>query len=222
MGGAEDGGVDAAPGQLGLHVLKVHPPHPVLVLTQRAVDDLVAAVGQALGKANVGGGVDQDPVAPGAEHVQRGDYASQHPVLIADVLRLQAGDPVAVPVPGGDGVVIRLGGGEVAVGRVLDPADDGLGNGGEGGKTHVRHPHGDGVKALLGGAGGKAGGRAQGVHRQGVHPPAVQYGGKIIFHIERSFSLDYTISWPFINMEPPRRRGNLPAFAIDGEDNLML
>ena len=46
VGRAEHGGVDLVLHDLLLHVLKIHPPHAVLVLLQGAVDNVVAVIGQ--------------------------------------------------------------------------------------------------------------------------------------------------------------------------------
>ena len=63
---------------------------------------------------------------------------------------------------------------------MLDAGNDLLLDGGHYREVHVRHPHGDGVKALLGGRGGKAG--AQAVHGDGVFAVAFENGRKIVFH----------------------------------------
>ena len=144
------------------------------------MDDVVAVVVEAVGKADVGGAVHQHLVAPGADAVQRADHAAQHAVLVADVLCLQPGDAVALCLPLDDGVIILFGGRIVAEGRVLHPGDHFLLHGGHRGKVHVGHPHGDGVKALFGGRGRKA--VAQPVHRQCVLAVAVQQRCKIVFH----------------------------------------
>ena len=193
--------------QLFLHVRKVHPPDALPVPGQRAVDDAVAAVGQASGKADVGGRVDQHLVPLGAHRAQGAEHAAQHTVLIADALLGQPGDAVAVRLPPDDGVEVRLRRLEVAVGGVASPVHDGLGDSGDGGKVHVRHPHGDQVEPLLGPVGGEARSAAQAVHRQGVPAPAVQNGGKIVFHSEKRPFLS------FLYYNPSRRRtqeGNFP------------
>ena len=165
-----------------LHILVIHAPDAVLVLDQGAVDDAVAVVGQRAREADVGGAVEQHLVAPGAEDVQGRDHAAQNAVLVADVLGFQTGHAVAGFVPADDGAEILLGGHEVAVGRVHGALDHGLGNGGDHGEIHVGHPHGDGIKAGQGRAGGKAVGLADHIHDNGILAMSVHDGGKIVFH----------------------------------------
>jgi len=167
--------------QVLFHIGEIHPPDAVLILHQRGVDGLVAVVLQALGEADVGGAVDQHFVAPGADAVQRTDDAAQHTVLVADVLRLQAGDAVAGLVPADDAVKVLRRGLKIAEGRVLGALDDGFLNGGHGGEVHVRHPHGDGIEAFLRGSGRKAV-ALQAVHRNGVPAAAVNDRSEIVFH----------------------------------------
>ncbi len=179
---AEDGGMDLLLLELLLHVLRIHPPDAVLVLDQGAEHHVVAVVGQAGGESHIGGGVEQHLVAPGADAVQGRHHAAQHAVFVADVFLGKAGDPVALLLPADDGGEILLTGGEIAEGRMLDAVGHGLLDGGNGGEVHVRHPHGDGVKALPGCAGGKAGHSAQTVHSDGVPAVAGQDGSKIVLH----------------------------------------
>ena len=138
--------------QMLFHVRKIHPPDAVFVLHQRGMHGLVAVVLQAHGETDVGGAVDQDLVAAGADAVQRTDDAAQHTVLVADVFRLQAGDAVALLMPPDDAVEIRIRGLKIAEGRVFCTLNDGFLDGGHGGEIHVGHPHRDGVKALLRGS----------------------------------------------------------------------
>ena len=170
------------------HVGKVHPPDTLLVLCQRGVDNVIAVVRQAVGKADVGGAVTQHVVPLGAKHVQCGGHAAQYAVFVADVFRLQAGDAVVVFLPADDGIVVFRRGVKVAEGRMLRPGDHGLLNGGNHGEIHVRHPHGDHVKALPGGGIGGTGG-AHGVDGDGVLSPAIQNGSKVVFHLCFSFFL---------------------------------
>ena len=186
MGGAENGGVDLVVHDLLLHIGEVHPPDAFLVDIEGGVDDVVAVVFQSVGEANVGGGVEQHIIAPGAEHVQSADHTAQDTVGIADVLGLQAFHTVAELVPADDGIVVFLPGGEVAIGRMLGPLDDGFGNGGHRGEVHVGHPHGDQVEALLGSGDGKSGGTG-GIHGNGIHAMTVHDGSEIVFHSESPF-----------------------------------
>ena len=172
VGGTEYGGVDSVLRDFLLHVRKVHAVCTVLVQNQRAVDDSVAIVAQGPGKAHIGGGVEEHIVPSGAEHVQGADHAAQHAVLIADAFPGEACGAVAGLLPPDDRVQVFLPGGEVAEMRLLCAGDDRFLHRGDGGEVHVRHPHGDGVEALLGGTGGGA--VAQGVNGDGVHAFAVQ------------------------------------------------
>ena len=62
----------------------------------------------AAGKADVGGAVQQDLVARAGERAEGGDHAAEHAVLVADVLRLEAGDAVARLVPADDGLEVLV------------------------------------------------------------------------------------------------------------------
>ena len=141
LGGTENGGVDVIFHDLLFHVGKIHPPDTLLVLCQRRVDNVIAIVRQAVGKANVGRAVEQHVVPFGAQNVQRGDHAAQYAVFVADVFRLQAGDAVARFVPADDGIIIFIGRTKIAKGRVLGALDNGLLDGRYRGKIHIRHPH---------------------------------------------------------------------------------
>ena len=195
VGVAHDGGMDLFLFQVLFHVLKVHPPHAVFILDQRAVDSLVAVVLQAHGKTDVGGAVDQDLVALGADAVQGADHAAQHAVLVADALLGQALHAVALCLPPDDGIEVFIGGVEVAKRGVVGALDDGFLDGGHGGEVHIGHPHGDGIKALLGGGGGKAGAKA--IHCNGILAVAVHDGSEIVFH-SGAPSLKIFI-WPHFN-----------------------
>ena len=182
VGGAENGGVDLVVHDLFLHVLEVHTPDLILIHIHGGVNDVVAVILQSVGEAHIGRGVDQHIIAPGTHHIQGADHTAQNAVGIADVLALQTFHAVAVALPVDDGVVILITGQEIAVAGVLGTLDDGFGDGGRGGEVHVRHPHGNQVKAVSGLAGGI-------VHSQSVHAMAVDDGGKIIFHGNSPFCL---------------------------------
>ena len=164
-----------------LHVLVVQPPDTLFIPLHRVQDDVVAAVLQRMGEAHIGRALDQHVVSPGAEHVQRGNHAAQHAVLIADVLLLQPGNPVMGALPADNGVKISLGEIKIAEGRMLHPADNGFLNRGADCEIHVRHPHGNRVKALL--RAGGAARRPDGVPGNRVLSAAVRHCFKIIFHI---------------------------------------
>ena len=88
VGAAQDGGVDVLFGEVLFHVGVISSrrhsrPAPA------GVDDVIAVVGQAAGEADVGGAVDQNLVAPGADAVQCADDAAQHTVLVTDGLAVR-------------------------------------------------------------------------------------------------------------------------------------
>ena len=143
--------------QLGVHILVIHTPYAVFVLFQRAVDDFVAVVLDAHGKADVGGAVQQHAVAGRGKRGQCRNHAAQNAVFVADIFLGQAGHAVAGFLPAYDGIIIFVRRLKVAERRVLGSFDDRLRNGGYGGKIHIRHPHRDDIKAVLGTIRGKAG-----------------------------------------------------------------
>ena len=106
---------------------------------------------------------------------------AQHPVFVADMLRLQSFYAVTAGLPIDDGGKILLPGVEVPEGGMTDPLRHGLAHRGRRGEIHIRHPHGNGVKAFLGASRRPA--IPQAVHRQGVLPPSVYDGFKIVFHL---------------------------------------
>ena len=179
--GAENGGMDFIFLDFPLHILVVHAPDAVLVNLQRGVDNTIAVVLQCVGEADVGGGVNQHIVPPGAQHIQGADHAAQYAVGIGDVLRGH-GNAVVGFVPAEDGIKILLPGAEIAIGRMLGPLDDGLGHRGHRGEIHIRHPHGNQIEALPAGAVGAEHGVPRSIHRNGIHSLPVQDGSKIIFH----------------------------------------
>ena len=56
---AENRSMDVVLRELSLHVLKVHAPYALVVELQRAMDNTVARGLDGLGKADVGGAMDQ-------------------------------------------------------------------------------------------------------------------------------------------------------------------
>ena len=167
---------------LGIHILKVHPPHTVFILDQWAVHNFIAVVFHTGGKADVGGAVQQHGIAGGSKAGQSRDHAAQHTVFVPDALFGQAGYTVAGLVPADDGIIIFIGRTKIAKGRVLGALDNSLLDGGYRGKIHIRHPHGDHIKARFGRFGRKAVHLADGIYRNGVLAMAVHDGSKIIFH----------------------------------------
>ena len=179
---AEDRHMDVVRLDLGIHILKVHPPHTVFILDQWAVHNFIAVVFHTGGKADVGGAVQQHGIAGGSKASQSRDHAAQHTVFVPDALFGQAGYTVAGLVPADDGIIIFIGRTKIAKGRVLGALDNGLLDGGYRGEIHIRHPHGDHIKARFGRFGRKAVHLADGIYRNGVLAMAVHDGSKIIFH----------------------------------------
>ena len=198
VGIAENGGVDVLLLQAALHVRKVHAPDICLVFYQGRVDDLIAVVFQAMGKANVGGAVEEHLVTPGADAVQGAVNAAENPVFIADVLFGKALNAVAGALPADDGIVVFRCWVKIAEGRVLCPGDNRLLNGGAGGEIHVRDPHGNHVEARLGCP--RCTGAADTVYGNGILPVAVHERGKVVLHwnhLSVSRVVDGSIVRPF-------------------------
>ena len=191
VGAAQDGHMDVVLLQFAVHVGVVHPPHALLVPDQGRVDDPEAVVLQGPGKADVGGAVDQHRVAGACQAGQGRDDPAQDAVFVPDAVPGQQGGiaAVALHLPLDDGVVVGVGGLKIAVGGVAGPLHQRLGDGGHGGEIHVRHPHGDGVEAVPGGVGGKAGVAAQAIHGDGILAAAVQDGSEIVAHRGFSFAV---------------------------------
>ena len=114
VGGAEHHRTDVVALDLGLHVEEVHALHTVAVRFQGAGDDVIAAVFDGTGEADVGGGVDQHVVASGAHSGQGTHEPAQYAVFVADVLLLQPGDAIAALLPADDGVKVLIAGHKVA------------------------------------------------------------------------------------------------------------
>ena len=179
VGGAEHHCTDVVALDLGLHVEEVHALHAVAVRLQGAGDDVIAAVFDGAGEADVGGGVDQHVVASGAHGGQGTHKPAQYAVFVADVFLLQPSDTIAALLPADDGVKVLIAGHKVAEQRMFQPLPDGLRHGGGRGEVHICYPHGDGVEALVG---LEHRDLLHGVHRHGILAPAVIDGGKVEFH----------------------------------------
>ena len=186
---ADDGGVDLMADDLFFHVRIVHAPDTMFVPFELAVDDMVAVILQAACKADVGRAQDEDVVALGAVNVQRRHNAAQHAVFIANVLRKKTLHTVLCPLPVDDSLVIRIRRAEIAEERVPDSFGNGLRNGGDGCKVHVRDPHGKKRNAVLGRVRGEARHGADPVDSQRVHSMAVINGRKIVMHNMPHFCL---------------------------------
>ena len=173
--------------QMPLHIRIVHAPDPLVILYQGRVNQRIAVVPQSVGKPDIGGGVNQNLVAFGAEHVGQGHHAAQNAIYITNMLRGQSFHAVAAALPGADAVIVFVPGRKVAEKGMLQPLPYGLGNGGHRGEIHIRHPHGDQIEALLWGLG--AGAVLAQIHGQGIFSAAVINGCKIVFHGFPSFCL---------------------------------
>ena len=86
MGRAEDGHVDVVLLQFGIHIGVVHPPDTLFIPDQRRMHNAVAVVFQRIGKTDVGGAVQQHPVAGGGKAGQRRNHTAQNAVFIADAV----------------------------------------------------------------------------------------------------------------------------------------
>ena len=181
---AEHRGIDMVLGELLLHVLKVHTPHALVVEPKRAVDNAIAHSLDGLGKADVGGTVDQHRIARLDICAQRGHDTAQHAVFVADMLRRQALNAIATALPFDDAVEILGARVKVAKHGMLSALNDVLLDRGHRGKIHVGHPHGNAVEALVGCVRSHTGDLTPGVNGDGVHAVAVYKRTKVVFHAE--------------------------------------
>ena len=170
---AEHRGMDVVLGEFALHVLKVHAPHALVVEFKRAVDNAIARGFDRLGKANVGGAVDQHRIARLDIRAQRRHDAAQHAIFVADMLKCQALDAITAALPFDDAVEVLGARIEIAKHGVLGTLNDVLLDRGDRGKIHVGHPHGNAVEALVGCVRSHTGDLAPGVNGDGVHAVAV-------------------------------------------------
>ena len=186
--GTEYGGMDVVVDDLLFHIVKVHAPDAVGIFDERGMNDVVAVVGEGAGETNVGRGMHEHIVTAGAENGEGTGDTAEDAVLIADGFLCQSLDAVAPVLPVDDGVIIIVARHEVAEGGMLDTADDGFLDGGNGRKVHIGDPHGDGVEAILWRT-GHTGQFAKGVNGEGILAAAIHDGGKIIGHDDgHSFS----------------------------------
>ena len=226
VGGAEDSQMNVVGLQLGVHILVVHAPDAVFILFQRAVHRGAAQIFHVGGEAHIGGAVKQNLVAGGGQGLHRAGDTAVDAVLVADVLPFQIPEAVAFGLPADDGVVIGVAGEEVAIEGVLGPLNHGGGDGRAGGEVHIRHPHGDGVEALLGSIGLVAPDlAANALHGGGILAAPVNERCKIELHDKTSFLKskgNYKIacricpvSYPRRRWRPERRRRFPPAWPAD-------
>ena len=181
---AEHRGMDVVLGELVLHVLKVHTPHALVVELKRAVDNTIARGLDGLGKADVGGAMNQHRIARLDIRAQRRHDTAQHAVFVADMFRAQALDAIAAALPFNDAVEVLGTRVKVAKHGMLSALNDVLLDRGHRGKIHVGHPHGNAVEALVGCVRSHTGDLAPGVNGDGVHAVAVDKRAKVVFHAE--------------------------------------
>ena len=186
---ADDSSVDLMADDFFLHILIVHAPDAMFVPFELAVDDMVAVILKAACKADVGRAQDENVIPLRAVDVQGRYNAAQHAVFIADVLRKKTLHTVLCPLPVDDSLVIRIRRTEITEEGVLDARSDGLRNGRDGCKVHVRDPHGKKCRAVLRCVGRKARHGADTVDSQRVHSMAVINGRKIVMHNMPHFCL---------------------------------
>ena len=186
VGRAEDGQMDLVLPQLPVHVLIVHPPYSLRILHKGAVHRHPPQHIHIRLEAHIDRAVQKNSVAGGGQGLHRAGHAAVHPVFIADVFLFQIGEAVAAGPPAYDFGKVFLPGLKIAVQRMLCPPDDGLRHRRAGGKVHVRHPHGNGIKAL------RRGLRltapvflADALDGGCIKAPPVDDGGKIVFHCTR-------------------------------------
>ena len=181
---AEYRGMDVVLGELALHVLKVHAPHALIIELKRAVDNTIARGFDRLGKADVGGAVDQHRIARLNIRTQRRHDTAQHAVFVADMFRAQALDAIAAALPFDDAVKVLGARIEIAKHGVLGALNDVFLDRGHRGKVHIGHPHGNAVEALVGCVRSHTGDLAPRVNGDGVHAVAVDKRAKVVFHAE--------------------------------------
>ena len=171
-------------GEFALHVLKVHAPHALVVELKRAVDNTITRGFDGLGKADVGGAVDQHRIARLDIRAQCRHDTAQHAVFVADMFRAQALDAIAAALPFDDAVKVLGARIEIAKHGVLGALNDVFLDRGHRGKVHIGHPHGNAVEALVGRVRSHTGDLAPRVNGYGVHAVAVDKRAKVVFHAE--------------------------------------
>ena len=125
--------------------------------------------------------MEQNLVTRGRERLNGAGHTAVDPILIADVVSFQSGKTIALGLPGNNTLVVLVPRQEITIEGVLCPLDHGSRNGRAGGKVHVRHPHGNGIKSFL------WSGRlvapnlvADAIHGNGIHAAAIKDGSKIV------------------------------------------
>ena len=187
---AENGGMDAVLYDFFLHIGKIHTPDIFRIQLQRTVNRMIPVIFQAHGKSHIGRRMKQHLVSFGTQYIQRAEHATEHAILISDVLCFQSAHSVAIFLPPDDGVKIFLRGAEVAVRRVRGPLCQRFRDGRHGGKIHIRHPHGNDGKTVLRRLRGKSRILAQTVHRYGILAAAVHNRCEIVFHKNNTSTIE--------------------------------
>ena len=170
---AEHRGMNVVLDEFALHVLKVHAPHALVVEFKWAVDNAIARGFDRLGKADVGGAMDQHRIAWLDIRAQRRHDTAQHAVFVADMFRAQALDAITAALPFDDAVEVLGARVKVAKHGVLGTLNDALLDRGHRGEVHVGHPHGNAVEALVGCIRSHTGDLTPRVNGDGVHAVAV-------------------------------------------------
>ena len=179
VGGAEDSEVYAVLLELSVHVLIVHAPDAVFVAHKLGVNGAAAGIVKRVGKADICRRVDEHLVAGRGERLERGAYAAENAVFVADVLRQQPLNAVSLALPADYRVKIFAREREIPEVRHFHALVYRVHDRRRRGKAHVRYPHGNGVKALVHCDAGKG----NFIRRRGILPAAVEHGSKIVFHI---------------------------------------
>ena len=156
-------------GEFAPHVLKVHAPHALVVEFKWAVDNAIARGLDGLGKADVGGAVDQHRIARLDIRAQRRHDTAQHAVFVADMLREQVLDTIAAALPFDDAVKVLVARIEIAKHGMLRALNDVFLDRGHRGKVHVGHPQGNAVETLVGCVRSHTGDLTPRVNGDGVH-----------------------------------------------------
>ena len=136
----------------------------------------------------------QDRIPPGTKHIQRADHSAQHAVFITDMFFFQAAYAIPDLMPANDLFKIFLPGRKIPERRVRHPFCDGLLDRRNHREIHIRHPHGDLIKARsqlclrkICGSRIRSVRRSRYIHCDRILSPPVQDTGKIILQNNPSF-----------------------------------
>ena len=176
--------MDISGGEFFLQIFIVDAPDPFRILNKRIKDKIYSVIFSAVGEAYISGGLDNYRISGLTEDFESADYTAQYAVLITDTFRSKSDSAVALFMPAYDGVIIGFRRLKIAVSRVRGPLHDCLRYRGNGGKIHIRHPHGNYTETVLHPGAGKedvAAGMRK-VYGNSVFSQPVHDSGKIIFH----------------------------------------